>query len=143
MKYECIVAKSLLSKPIIADSWFPANRSMNAYRGCEFGCVYCDGRAENYHVENFQSHIRIKQNAAEVLRKELTKLGHSSQTVLQSETLIPFLDEEAPPLTPLFHARKRLRNAHIRSFQADEPFPGRDRPDPFPAFDDLCMLLVR
>lgn len=94
MQYECIKAKSLLSKPHVADSWFHMNRSLNAYRGCEHGCVYCDGNSEYYHVDNFYSHIKIKENAAQVLQKELKKLGFTSKSELESETLWSFLDDE-------------------------------------------------
>jgi DNA repair photolyase len=94
MRYECVKARSLLSKPHVADSWFHMNRSLNAYRGCEHGCVYCDGNSEYYHVDNFYSHIRVKENAADVLRKELEKLGFTSRTELETETLWSFLDDE-------------------------------------------------
>jgi DNA repair photolyase len=94
MKYECVKARSLLSKPHVADSWFHMNRSLNAYRGCEHACVYCDGNSEYYHVDNFYSHIRVKENAAEVLRRELKKLGFTSKSELETETLWSFLDED-------------------------------------------------
>jgi DNA repair photolyase len=94
MQYECIKARSLLSKPHVADSWFHMNRSLNAFRGCEHGCVYCDGNSEYYHVDNFYSHIRVKENAAEILRKELKKLGFTSKSELETETLWSFLDAD-------------------------------------------------
>jgi len=94
MRYECVKARSLLSKPHVADSWFHMNRSLNAYRGCEHGCVYCDGNSEYYHVDNFYSHIRVKENAAEILRKELKRLGFTSRSELETETLWSFLDDE-------------------------------------------------
>ncbi|MFX1331547.1 MAG: radical SAM protein [Promethearchaeota archaeon] len=94
MRYECVKAKSLLSKPLKADGWFHVNRTMNAYRGCEHGCVYCDGMSEHYHVDDFMTHIRIKENAPEILRKELNKDGYSSQSELESETLLSFLDQD-------------------------------------------------
>ncbi|MGQ4911348.1 MAG: SPL family radical SAM protein [Candidatus Thorarchaeota archaeon] len=94
MKYETVKAKTLLSKFHSADSWFHVNRSLNAYRGCEHGCVYCDGMSESYYVDDFTSHIRIKDNADEVLRKELKKAGFLSQTELETETLYPFLSDE-------------------------------------------------
>lgn len=95
MKYECVKAKSLLSKKEMkADSWFHINKSLNAYRGCEHGCVYCDGMNEYYHVDNFMSHVRIKENAPEILRKELKKLGFSSQRELETETLWSFLPDD-------------------------------------------------
>ena len=95
MRYECVKAKSLLSKKeIAADSWFHINRSLNAYRGCEHGCVYCDGMNEYYHVDNFMGHIRIKENAPEILKKELKKLGYTSQRELETETLWSFLPDD-------------------------------------------------
>ena len=95
VRYECVKAKSLLSKKeITAGSWFHINRSLNAYRGCEHGCVYCDGMSEYYHVENFMSHIRIKENAPAILRKELKKLGFTSQRELETETLWSFLPDD-------------------------------------------------
>ncbi|UCH03387.1 MAG: radical SAM protein [Candidatus Thorarchaeota archaeon] len=94
MRYECVKAKSLLSKTAEAESWFHYNRHMNSYRGCEHACVYCDGMAEGYHVDNFLTHIRVKENAPEILRKELRKAGHTSQTQLETETLWAFLDED-------------------------------------------------
>jgi len=45
-------------------------------------------------VDNFYSLIRVKENAAEVLRKELKKLGFTSRSELQTETLWSFLDDE-------------------------------------------------
>ena len=94
MRYECVKAKTLLSKPIVADAWFHSNRSLNSYRGCEHACAYCDGMAEYYHVDNFTSHIRIKENAPKILRRELKKLGFTSQSELESETLWSFLDKD-------------------------------------------------
>ena len=95
MKYECVKARSLLSKKdLLADSWFHINKSLNAYQGCEHGCVYCDGMNEYYHVDNFMSHIRIKENAPEILRKELKKLGFTSQRELETETLWSFLPDD-------------------------------------------------
>lgn len=94
MRYERIKARSLLSRRILADGWFHINRSLNAYRGCEHGCVYCDGMAEHYHVDDFSTHIRAKENAAEVLKKELKKEGFTPKSELESETLWSFLDKE-------------------------------------------------
>jgi len=108
MRYERIKAKSLLSKPITADGWFHINRSMNAYRGCEHGCAYCDGMSENYHVDNFLTHIRIKENAAQVLRRELKKVGFTSRSELETETLWSFLDEEDAKRLTMKSPRKQV-----------------------------------
>ncbi|MFW9944534.1 MAG: ATP-binding cassette domain-containing protein, partial [Candidatus Sifarchaeia archaeon] len=49
---------------------------------------------EYYHVDNFMNHVRIKENAPEILRKELKKLGFSSQRELETETLWSFLPDD-------------------------------------------------
>lgn len=47
---------------------------MNLYRGCQHGCVYCDGRAERYFVfGDFERDITVKGNAASVLAGELAR----------------------------------------------------------------------
>ncbi|MFX0077882.1 MAG: radical SAM protein [Candidatus Hermodarchaeota archaeon] len=94
MRYETIQAKTLLSKPIYGDSWFHSNRSMNAYRGCEHGCVYCDGHCQYYRIDNFYNHIRIKENAPKILRRELERMKYRSQSKLQSSSLVRFLDKD-------------------------------------------------
>jgi DNA repair photolyase len=50
--------------------------------------------SEHYHVDDFMTHIRIKENAPEILRKELKKDGFTSQSELETETLWSFLDQE-------------------------------------------------
>lgn len=67
-----IEAKSILRKHKKIDSWFLSRCGMNLYRGCTHNCVYCDGRAEGYHVEGeFGDDVTVKTNALEVLRREL------------------------------------------------------------------------
>ena len=67
---EYIEAKSILSKLRQGDSFFGISYNMNLYRGCQHACVYCDTRSECYQVGDI-SNIRIKQNAIELLKKEL------------------------------------------------------------------------
>ncbi|MFC1820977.1 radical SAM protein [Thermodesulfobacteriota bacterium] len=67
-----IEAKSILRKNKRIDSWFLSHYGMNLYRGCSHNCVYCDGRAEGYHVDGeFGEDISVKVNAVELLRREL------------------------------------------------------------------------
>ncbi len=93
MRYELIQAKTLLSKVRYGDSWFHDNRSMNPYRGCEHACIYCDGFCQYYRIDNFFTHIRIKENAPTVLRQELERMKFQSQSKLQSNTLIRYLND--------------------------------------------------
>jgi DNA repair photolyase len=68
---EYIQAKSILSKLRDApDPYFGVTWSMNLYRGCQHGCIYCDTRSNVYNVGDI-SHIRIKKNALQLLKKEL------------------------------------------------------------------------
>lgn len=90
MQYESIKAKSLLSKPMTADGWFHVNRGLNAYRGCEHLCSYCDGMAEHYHVDDFLTRVQVKENAPEVLRRELVKAGFTPGGHVQAGTLLPY-----------------------------------------------------
>ncbi|MFW9944492.1 MAG: radical SAM protein, partial [Candidatus Sifarchaeia archaeon] len=45
-------------------------------------------------VDNFLTHIRLKENSPDLLRKELKKAGYTPQTELETETLWAFLDED-------------------------------------------------
>jgi DNA repair photolyase len=93
MQYERIQAKTLLSKPIYGDAWFHSNRSMNSYRGCEHNCIYCDGNCQYYRIDNFYTHIRVKENASQILRRELERARFQSQSKIQSNTLVRFLKD--------------------------------------------------
>lgn len=46
---------------------------MNIYRGCQHQCIYCDTRSKVYQLGNLR-HIRIKENALELLELSLRKL---------------------------------------------------------------------
>jgi DNA repair photolyase len=68
------VARSILSSNQSPD--IPFDRSINPYRGCEHGCVYCYARPTHTYLGlsaglDFETKIFAKTNAAELLRKEL------------------------------------------------------------------------
>ena len=51
--------------------------SINPYRGCEHGCIYCYARPTHEYLSlssgiDFESKIFVKLDAAELLRKELS-----------------------------------------------------------------------
>lgn len=70
---EFITAKSILTKYSEQDSWFHIRYSMNLYRGCQHGCIYCDTRSRCYGIDDL-SRIKVKSNAIELLSKELGKI---------------------------------------------------------------------
>ena len=57
------------------------SQSINPYRGCEHGCVYCFARPSHAFLElspglDFETKLFAKTNAVERLRAELAKPGH-------------------------------------------------------------------
>ncbi len=60
--------KEIVSKSIIS----PKN-TMNIYRGCTHGCIYCDSRSEVYGKTYDFEDIEVKTNATELIEKELSK----------------------------------------------------------------------
>ena len=48
-------------------------RSMNIYRGCMHGCIYCDARSSCYQFTHAFEDIEVKQNAPELLEAALRK----------------------------------------------------------------------
>ena len=47
--------------------------SMNIYRGCSHGCIYCDSRSKCYQFTHDFEDIEVKQNAPELLEAALKK----------------------------------------------------------------------
>jgi len=59
----------------------PFEQSINPYRGCEHGCVYCYARPSHAYVDlspglDFETKIFTKPQAAAVLRRELARPGY-------------------------------------------------------------------
>jgi DNA repair photolyase len=62
----------------------PFDRSINPYRGCEHGCIYCFARPTHAYLGlspglDFESRLFYKPRAAELLRGELGKSGYRCQ----------------------------------------------------------------
>lgn len=54
-----------------------ANNTMNLYRGCTHGCIYCDSRSNCYHIDHEFEDVEVKINAPELLKKQLgTRRSH-------------------------------------------------------------------
>ena len=68
---ESVPAKHLLHRTRDG-SWFGTDYTMNLYRGCCHGCIYCDSRSDCYRVEDFDT-VRVKENALAVLRDDLRR----------------------------------------------------------------------
>ncbi|NIP39084.1 MAG: PA0069 family radical SAM protein [Candidatus Dadabacteria bacterium] len=86
------------SKTIIAYNNSPDikfDASINPYRGCEHGCAYCYARPNHEHLGmsaglDFETKIFVKENAAELLRKELSSKKWKPQTIAISGITDPY-----------------------------------------------------
>lgn len=68
---KTIKAKSILQKVRYDGSqWFGIDYTMNLYRGCPHGCIYCDSRSDCYRIERFDE-VRVKFDALAILNREL------------------------------------------------------------------------
>jgi DNA repair photolyase len=62
------------------------DRSINPYRGCEHGCIYCFARPTHAYLGmspgiDFESRLFAKPNAAALLAKELSAPGYVPRTI--------------------------------------------------------------
>ncbi len=58
---------------IIAKSLISSNNTINLYRGCLHGCIYCDARATQYNMNHAFEDIGIKVNCLELLEETLKR----------------------------------------------------------------------
>ena len=73
----------------------PFNYSINPYRGCEHGCVYCYARPTHEYLgysagQDFESKILIKRKAPELLKKMLSKNSWEPEIVSISGVTDPY-----------------------------------------------------
>src|SRR5947208_7395098 len=69
--------------------------SLNPYRGCEHGCIYCYARPTHEYLGfsaglDFESKIMVKTNAPELLRMELESPRWEPQTLVMSGVTDPY-----------------------------------------------------
>ncbi|WP_088706903.1 PA0069 family radical SAM protein [Noviherbaspirillum denitrificans] len=77
-------AKSILTRNASPD--VPFDVSLNPYRGCEHGCIYCFARPTHSYLGlspglDFESRIYAKVNAPELLRRELAKPSWTPESI--------------------------------------------------------------
>ena len=90
IEFRTLPVKSLLNTSVSRRGlWFA--RSINPYRGCEFGCRYCYARythefMEMKDPEEFERKIFVKENAAWLLQQELRSLPAGVEVALGTAT---------------------------------------------------------
>ncbi|WP_051152073.1 PA0069 family radical SAM protein [Fodinicurvata sediminis] len=86
-------ARSILSHNDSPD--VPLSRSLNPYRGCEHGCIYCFARPSHSYLGlspglDFESRIFAKHAAAELLRQELAKPSYRPEVIALGSNTDPY-----------------------------------------------------
>jgi len=77
-------ARTILTRNASPD--LPFNVSLNPYRGCEHGCIYCFARPTHSYLGlspglDFESRIYAKVNAPELLRRELARPSYVPEPI--------------------------------------------------------------
>ena len=85
--------KSIITRNNSPDVGFET--SLNPYRGCEHGCIYCYARPTHEYLGfsaglDFESKIMVKTNAPELLRTELESPRWQPQTLILSGVTDPY-----------------------------------------------------
>jgi len=86
-------AKSIISRNASPD--VPFTQSINPYRGCEHGCVYCYARPSHAYLNlspgvDFETRLFAKVNAAELLRAELARPGYRCEHIAIGANTDPY-----------------------------------------------------
>jgi DNA repair photolyase len=71
------------------------DRSINPYRGCEHGCVYCFARPTHAYLGlspglDFESKLLVKPDAAELLARELSAPGYAPRVIAMGTNTDPY-----------------------------------------------------
>jgi len=86
-------AKSVLQRHDSPD--LPFDYSLNAYRGCEHGCIYCYARPSHGYLNlspglDFETKLFAKPEAAKLLRAELTRPGYRCAPIALGSNTDPY-----------------------------------------------------
>jgi DNA repair photolyase len=86
-------AKTIVTRNDSPDISF--DRSINPYRGCEHGCVYCFARPTHAYLGmsaglDFETRLIAKTNAATLLERELSAPGYAAKTIAIGTNTDPY-----------------------------------------------------
>lgn len=90
-------AKSIISRNDSPDIGF--EQSINPYRGCEHGCIYCYARPSHAYMNlspglDFETKIFHKVDAAKLLEEELNKPKYICKTIMLGANTDPYQPAE-------------------------------------------------
>ena len=86
-------ARTIITRNQSPDIGF--DRSINPYRGCEHGCIYCFARPSHAWLDlspglDFETRLFAKPNAADLLRVELGKAGYDVRPIAFGTNTDPY-----------------------------------------------------
>jgi DNA repair photolyase len=86
-------AKTIITRNTSPD--IPFDRSINPYRGCEHGCIYCYARPSHAYWDmspglDFETKLIAKTNAAAVLEQQLSKPGYRCAPITLGSNTDPY-----------------------------------------------------
>jgi len=86
-------SKSIIARNDSPD--IPFEQSINPYRGCEHGCIYCFARPTHAYLGlspglDFETRLFAKTAAAELLRAELSKPGYRCKVIALGANTDPY-----------------------------------------------------
>ncbi|MDP0925808.1 PA0069 family radical SAM protein [Paracoccus onubensis] len=90
--------RSIITRNSSPDIGF--DRSINPYRGCEHGCVYCYARPSHSYLGlspglDFETKITAKPSAAQLLEKELARPSYNAAPIALGTNTDPYQPIEA------------------------------------------------
>ena len=86
-------ARSIISRNKSPDINF--EQSINPYRGCEHGCIYCYARPSHAYMGlsagiDFETRLFYKENAGQLLERELAKPGYVPKPIMLGANTDPY-----------------------------------------------------
>lgn len=90
--------RSVLTRNTSPD--IPFDRSVNPYRGCEHGCIYCFARPTHAYLGlspglDFETRLTAKPDAPEVLAREIGRKGYTPDVIAIGTNTDPYQPIEA------------------------------------------------
>jgi DNA repair photolyase len=98
MEFLHVNARSIINR-VPAASRMPFRHTINVYRGCAHGCVYCFARPTHAYLglgigEDFDRRIVVKVNAVECLRSELRSPRWAGERIAMGTNTDPYQKAE-------------------------------------------------
>ncbi len=87
------LARSIIARNDSPD--LPFTQSINPYQGCEHGCIYCYARPSHAYLGlspglEFETRLFAKENAADLLRRELSRPGYRCELIALGANTDPY-----------------------------------------------------